>query len=71
MRVGFEAIRAERDAGWAERLGRAFSHVGNLAEMLDGMNIRVVEETNTLGRPGRREGGVRGDSAKRDAGWAE
>ena len=50
----------------------AFSHVGNLAEMLDGMNIRVIEETNirvieetnTLGRPGRREGGVRGDSGR-------
>ena len=33
----------------------AFSHVGNLAEIFDGMNIRVIEKSNTL----------------RDAGWAE
>ena len=31
----------------------AFPHVGNLAEMFDGMNIRVIEESNTLGRPGQ------------------
>ena len=26
----------------------AFSHVGNLAEIFDGMNIRVIEKSNTL-----------------------